>query len=175
MSVPFVAYVFQSLTWSSEPVARANNCAVVRTYTGHGINDLFHTAPTIPHYAKNKAIGIMKPGMVSGLSMTFQNRFLVDPKSHQCFTIEPVSTFLDGGDHDLLIYTQMINLGTHWDTQHWDDSWTATTIDGKRSAQFEETLLYVILPLACDLYLPLDISITETGVEVLTAGKDFVL
>lgn len=69
----------------------------------------------------------------------------------------------------------MINLGTHWDTQHWDDSWTATTIDGKKSAQFEETLLYVTLPLAQDFLLSLDNSITETGVEVLTAGKDFVL
>ncbi|KAF8559548.1 methionine aminopeptidase [Imleria badia] len=113
--------LFRDIGKAIEPVARANNCAVVRTYTGHGINDLFHPAPNIPHYAKNKAVGTMKPGM--------------------CFTIEP-----------------MINLGTHWDTQHWDDSWTATTIDGKRSAQFEETLL-----------------ITETGVEVLTAGKDVVL
>ncbi|KIL00432.1 hypothetical protein PAXRUDRAFT_821723 [Paxillus rubicundulus Ve08.2h10] len=110
--------LFRDIGKAIEPIARANSCAVVRTYTGHGINDLFHTAPNIPHYAKNKAVGTMRPGM--------------------CFTIEP-----------------MINLGTNWDTQHWDDSWTATTIDGKRSAQFEETLL-----------------ITETGVEVLTAGKD---
>ena len=47
-----------------EPIARANGCAVVRTYTGHGINDLFHTSPNIPHYAKNKAVGTMKAGMV---------------------------------------------------------------------------------------------------------------
>jgi methionyl aminopeptidase len=39
-----------------------NGCAVVRTYTGHGINSLFHTAPNVPHYAKNKAVGIMHPG-----------------------------------------------------------------------------------------------------------------
>lgn len=112
--------LFRDIGKAIEPIARANNCAVVRTYTGHGINTLFHTAPNIPHYAKNKAIGSMKPGM--------------------CFTIEP-----------------MINLGSNWGLQHWDDSWTATTIDGKRSAQFEETLL-----------------ITETGVEVLTAGADSV-
>lgn len=36
----------------------------MKTYTGHGINQLFHTAPNIPHYAKNKAVGSMKPGMV---------------------------------------------------------------------------------------------------------------
>ena len=69
MSVLLTAHVVQPLTWSSEPVARANNCAVVRTYTGHGVNDLFHTAPNIPHYAKNKAVGTMKSGMVSTLSV----------------------------------------------------------------------------------------------------------
>ncbi|KAF8894586.1 methionine aminopeptidase [Infundibulicybe gibba] len=83
-----------------EPIARSNGCATVRTYTGHGVNDLFHCSPNIPHYAKNKAVGTMKPGMV--------------------FTIEPVG---------------------------------CTTVDGRRSAQFEETLL-----------------ITETGVDILTAG-----
>ncbi|KAJ7905461.1 peptidase M24, structural domain-containing protein [Mycena olivaceomarginata] len=99
-----------------EPIARSNGCSSVRTYTGHGINYLFHGAPNIPHYAKNKAIGTMKPGMV--------------------FTIEP-----------------MINFGSNWGDVHWPDNWTATTVDGKRSAQFEETLL-----------------ITETGYEVLTAA-----
>ncbi|KAJ3998188.1 peptidase M24, structural domain-containing protein [Lentinula boryana] len=100
-----------------EPIARANGCAVVRTYTGHGIHELFHCSPNIPHYAKNKAVGTMKTGMI--------------------FTIEP-----------------MLNLGTNWSEIHWPDNWTATTVDGKRSAQFEETLL-----------------ITETGVEILTAGR----
>ena len=47
-----------------------NKCSVVRTYTGHGINSLFHTAPNVPHYAKNKAVGMMHPG--------------------QTFTIEPM-------------------------------------------------------------------------------------
>ncbi|KAG5654532.1 hypothetical protein H0H81_001173 [Sphagnurus paluster] len=87
-----------------EPIARANGCSSVRTYTGHGINDLFHCSPNVPHYAKNKAVGTMKPGMV--------------------FTIEP-----------------MINFGSNWDEVHWPDNWTATTVDGKKSAQFEETLL----------------------------------
>jgi len=109
--------LFRDLGKTIEPIARSAGCTVVRTYCGHGINDLFHCAPNVPHYAKNKAIGTMKAGMT--------------------FTIEP-----------------MVNLGTNWDLIHWPDNWTATTVDGKRSAQFEETLL-----------------ITETGVEVLTAGK----
>ncbi|CCO32577.1 methionyl aminopeptidase [Rhizoctonia solani AG-1 IB] len=110
--------LFRDLGKVIEPIARAQGCSVVRSYTGHGINNLFHGAPNnIAHYAKNKIAGIMKPGM--------------------CFTIEP-----------------MINLGPSWDVDHWPDNWTAVTVDGKRSAQFEETLL-----------------ITETGVEILTAGK----
>lgn len=94
--------------------AHAAGLSVVRTYCGHGINDLFHTTPSIPHYAKNKAVGVMQPG--------------------HTFTIEP-----------------MINEGV-WQDVHWPDGWTATTKDGKRSAQFEHTLL-----------------ITDTGCEVLTA------
>ncbi|KAI4475277.1 hypothetical protein M0802_003164 [Mischocyttarus mexicanus] len=42
--------------------AQANGFSVVRSYCGHGIHRLFHTAPNVPHYAKNKAVGIMKPG-----------------------------------------------------------------------------------------------------------------
>lgn len=44
----------------------------------------------------------------------------------------------------------MINMGTA-NLDHWRDDWTAVTLDGKRSAQFEETIL-----------------ITETGYEILT-------
>jgi methionyl aminopeptidase len=90
---------------------------VVRTYCGHGIHRLFHCAPNIPHYSKNKAVGVMRPG--------------------HTFTIEP-----------------MISEGT-WKDEHWPDNWTAVTADGKRSAQFEHTLL-----------------ITETGVEVLTMANN---
>eukprot|EP00466_Bigelowiella_natans_P000384 jgi/Bigna1/51508/estExt_Genewise1Plus.C_10273 len=38
--------------------------SVVRSYCGHGIGEMFHCAPNVPHYSKNKAIGICKPGMV---------------------------------------------------------------------------------------------------------------
>ncbi|XP_012283532.1 methionine aminopeptidase 1 [Orussus abietinus] len=50
--------------------AQAHGFSVVRSYCGHGIHRLFHTAPNVPHYAKNKAVGVMKPG--------------------HCFTIEPM-------------------------------------------------------------------------------------
>lgn len=92
----------------------AKGLSVTRTYCGHGIGKLFHANPNVPHYRKNKAIGIMRPGHI--------------------FTIEP-----------------MINQGT-WRDVTWFDDWTSTTEDGKRSAQFEHTIL-----------------ITDDGCEVLTA------
>jgi methionyl aminopeptidase len=47
----------------------------------------------------------------------------------------------------------MINLG-HWKTQILDDGWTAVTVDGSLSAQWEHTCL-----------------VTEDGVEVMTLGE----
>jgi methionyl aminopeptidase len=109
--------LYRDLGTKIHKVAKENQCSVVRTYCGHGIGSLFHTAPNVPHYHKNKAKGIMKAGHV--------------------FTIEP-----------------MINLGVPGDAT-WGDNWTAVTTDGKRSAQFEHTLL-----------------VTETGCEILTARDD---
>ncbi|ELW63370.1 Methionine aminopeptidase 1 [Tupaia chinensis] len=97
--------------------AQANGFSVVRSYCGHGIHKLFHTAPNVPHYAKNKAVGVMKSGHV--------------------FTIEPM--ICEGG----------------WQDETWPDGWTAVTRDGKRSAQFEHTLL-----------------VTDTGCEILTRRLD---
>ncbi|KAI8992540.1 peptidase M24, structural domain-containing protein [Pilobolus umbonatus] len=96
-----------------ETHAKKNGFTVGRTFCGHGINQLFHCAPNIPHYANNKAVGIVRAG--------------------HCFTIEPM--ICEGG----------------WRDEIWPDNWTAVTADGKRSAQFEHTLL-----------------VTETGCEILT-------
>lgn len=46
-----------------EKHAKSRGLGVVKTYCGHGINTLFHCAPNVPHYAKNKAVGKLKPGM----------------------------------------------------------------------------------------------------------------
>ena len=48
----------------------------------------------------------------------------------------------------------MISVGT-WEDVTWGDNWTAVTRDGKRSAQFEHTVV-----------------VTDTGVEILTARDD---
>jgi len=59
--------------------ANKTGCAVVTTYCGHGVGELFHGPPKVPHYRKNKAVGIMKPGHV--------------------FTVEPmINVGSNGGD-----------------------------------------------------------------------------
>jgi methionyl aminopeptidase len=50
----------------------------------------------------------------------------------------------------------MISLGT-WQHRMWDDDWTAVTADGKRTAQFEHTLV-----------------VTDDGCDVLTGGPGSV-
>ena len=42
--------------------ASSHRFSVVKTYCGHGIHEYFHCAPSVPHYSKNKAVGVMKPG-----------------------------------------------------------------------------------------------------------------
>ncbi|KAI0396424.1 peptidase M24, structural domain-containing protein [Xylariaceae sp. FL0594] len=46
-----------------EKHATSKKCSVIRTYCGHGVNTHFHSPPNIPHYARNKAVGVCKPGM----------------------------------------------------------------------------------------------------------------
>lgn len=55
--------LFRELGPVIDKVARSKGHSVVRGYCGHGINELFHTAPNIPHYKKNKAVGMCKEGM----------------------------------------------------------------------------------------------------------------
>jgi methionyl aminopeptidase len=83
--------------------AEGHDCSVVREYCGHGINRVFHTNPSIPHYGSRGEGPQMRTGMI--------------------FTIEP-----------------MINTG-HWKTKLMKDRWTARTVDGGLSAQFEHTIL----------------------------------
>jgi methionyl aminopeptidase len=47
--------LYRDLGTKIHKVAKENQCSVVRTYCGHGIGSLFHTAPNVPHYHKNKA------------------------------------------------------------------------------------------------------------------------
>ena len=106
---------YNAIGRSIQEYVQPKGYSTVRAFCGHGIGQVFHTAPNIYHYTVNQPLDEMKPGHV--------------------FTIEP-----------------MICEGLS-DPYMWSDDWTATTVDGKRSAQFEHTLI-----------------VTEDGVEALT-GK----
>lgn len=41
--------------------AQANGFSVVRSYCGHGIHKLFHTAPNVPHYASEYSFPLCCP------------------------------------------------------------------------------------------------------------------
>jgi methionyl aminopeptidase len=55
--------MFREFGATIEKVARSRGHSVVRSYCGHGIGKLFHTAPNVPHYRKNKAVGVVREGM----------------------------------------------------------------------------------------------------------------
>lgn len=56
--------MYRTLGNKIQAEAAKKGCAVVPNFCGHGVGRLFHGLPDIPHYAKNKAVGIMKPGHV---------------------------------------------------------------------------------------------------------------
>jgi len=98
----------------------------------------------IEEHAKSKNCSVIKTYCGHGINSLFhcppniphyaKNKAIGEAKEGMCFTIEP-----------------MIALGTHRD-RTWPDDWTSVTTDGKRTAQFEHTLL-----------------VTADGVEILTA------
>ncbi len=97
----------------------------------------------IQKYAEGEGYGVVRAFCGHGIGERFHNQLQVphtdDPsartimKPGMTFTIEPMITIGD------------------WRHRSWDDGWTAVTVDGQRTAQFEHTVL-----------------ITESGVEVLT-------
>ena len=99
----------------------------------------------IENHAKKHKLGVVKAFIGHGIGEQFHTdvqvlhyfdeRASMVMRPGMTFTIEP-----------------MINLGTWQHKMVFDDDWTAATADGKRSAQFEHTVL-----------------VTDDGVEVLTA------
>ena len=99
--------------------------------------------------AKRDHLGVVRAFIGHGIGEQFHTDIQVlhyyDPRNStimrpgMTFTIEP-----------------MITLGT-WQHRMWDDDWTAVTADGRRTAQFEHTVL-----------------VTDDGVEVLTGGPGAV-
>jgi methionyl aminopeptidase len=97
----------------------------------------------IESYARRFGYGVVREFTGHGIGTWFHSGLVIphydDPtattimETGMTFTIEP-----------------MLNLGTH-EWEMWDDGWTVVTKDGRRSAQFEHTIL-----------------VTESGAEILT-------
>jgi methionyl aminopeptidase len=97
----------------------------------------------IEAYAARFGYGVVREFTGHGIGTAFHSGLVIphydDPRFDDeirpgmTFTIEP-----------------MLNLGTH-EWVMWDDGWTVVTADGRRSAQFEHTLL-----------------VTQDGAEILT-------
>jgi methionyl aminopeptidase len=97
----------------------------------------------IESYARRFGYGVVREFTGHGIGTTFHSGLVIphydDPSATT--VIEPGMTFT---------IEPMLNLGTpEW--VMWDDGWTVVTKDGRRSAQFEHTVL-----------------VTDTGAEILT-------
>lgn len=101
----------------------------------------------IQDHAEGNGLGVVRAFIGHGVGETFHTDLAIphyyDPRATKplqegmTFTIEPMITVGD------------------WRHHLWDDDWTATTVDNKRTAQFEHTLL-----------------VTADGVEILTLRSD---
>jgi methionyl aminopeptidase len=97
----------------------------------------------IESYAKRFGYGVVREFTGHGIGSAFHSGLIVPHYDDAMYddVIEVGMTFT---------IEPMLNLGTH-EWEMWDDNWTVVTKDGRRSAQFEHTLL-----------------VTPTGAEVLT-------
>ena len=103
----------------------------------------------IENHAKQHRMGVVRAFIGHGIGENFHTDIQVlhyfDPRNDM--VIREGMTFT---------IEPMITLGT-WQHRMWDDEWTAVTADGSRTAQFEHMVV-----------------VTDTGVEVLTAGPGAV-
>ena len=98
----------------------------------------------IESYARRFGYGVVRDFTGHGIGTAFHSGLVVphyDAAPMYDTVIEPGMTFT---------IEPMLNLGTH-EWRMWDDGWTVVTKDGRRSAQFEHTLV-----------------VTDTGAEILT-------
>ena len=97
----------------------------------------------IESYARRFGYGVVREFTGHGIGTAFHSGLVIphydDPSATT--VLEPGMTFT---------IEPMLNLGSH-EWRMWDDGWTVVTRDGRRSAQFEHTVL-----------------VTEAGVEILT-------
>ncbi len=133
-----------------DPASR-NLVQVTEECMWHGIEAVMPGRPVsdigraIEVHAKQHKLGVVRAFIGHGIGQQFHTDVQVlhyyDERANtimrpgMTFTIEP-----------------MITIGS-WQHRMWDDDWTAVTTDGKRTAQFEHTIL-----------------VTDDGYDVLTGG-----
>jgi methionyl aminopeptidase len=98
----------------------------------------------IETYAKRFGYGVVRDYTGHGVGEAFHSGLVIPHYD----TAPQYATLIEPG----MVFTiePMLNLGTP-DCVTWDDGWTVLTADGRRSAQFEHTLV-----------------VTDTGAEILT-------
>ncbi|HEX6338618.1 MAG TPA: type I methionyl aminopeptidase [Jiangellaceae bacterium] len=97
----------------------------------------------IESYSRRFGYGVVREFTGHGIGTWFHSGLVIPHYDDPTATtiMEPGMTFT---------IEPMLNLGTH-EWEMWDDGWTVVTKDGRRSAQFEHTIL-----------------VTESGAEILT-------
>ncbi|MGB7448116.1 MAG: type I methionyl aminopeptidase [Ornithinimicrobium sp.] len=123
-----------------ERTEQALHRAIKAAKPGRAVNVL---GRVIEAYARRFGYGVVRDYTGHGIGQSFHSGLVIP--------------HYDAPEHDVLIeegmtftIEPMLNLGTP-DWQEWDDGWTIVTADGRRSAQFEHTLL-----------------VTHDGAEILT-------
>jgi methionyl aminopeptidase len=121
---------------------RDRGIAAVRP--GRPLSDI---GSAIQAHAESHGYGVVRTFVGHGIG----EQFHLPPNVPHYYT-ESAATIMTPG----MTFTiePMITMGT-WRERMWDNGWTAVTVDGKRTAQFEHTIL-----------------VTETGAEVLTAEPE---
>jgi methionyl aminopeptidase len=121
----------------------------------HGIEavkpgrDISEIGRAIENHAKKHRYGVVRSFVGHGIGEQFHTdvQVLHYYDARQSMIMRPGMTFT---------VEPMITIGS-WQHRTWDDGWTAVTTDGKRTAQFEHTVL-----------------VTDDGVDVLTGGPGAV-
>ncbi|WP_226346113.1 type I methionyl aminopeptidase [Agilicoccus flavus] len=101
----------------------------------------------IETYARRHGLGVVRDYTGHGISTVFHSGLVVphyDSPAHDTLLVEGMTFTIE----------PMLTLGAP-DTREWSDGWTAVTVDGSRSAQFEHTIV-----------------VTADGAEILTAPPD---
>ncbi len=127
-----------------EETYAAMNEGIAAVAPGRPVNAI---GRAIERHARRNGLGVVREFIGHGIGTEFHSGLQVphyhDPRATRTieagmtFTVEPMLTL---GDPACAL---------------WDDDWTAVTLDGRRTAQFEHTVL-----------------VTEEGVEVLTLTSD---